>query len=391
MRAIFISYRRDDTEGQAGRLFQDLSATFGSETVFMDVSGIEPGIDFRRAIEKQTESCGVLLALIGRNWLTITNPDGKRRLDDSNDVVRFETASALRRDIPVIPVLVQGARMPRPEELPDDLKDLAFRNSVEITHARWESDMQLLIKALHPHVQRAVPAQTEAAHRSAAAPEVPLYSASPSAPQSSPQRKRKWAAPLIALAALLVLGGGWMIYDRLQENERQLAKAVAEQRAVAEKTAAEQAAAQKAATERAAAEQAKAAANKAAAEEAAAKRAAAGRASNEQAPAKPSSRDKVVAQLNISGRWRDNWGTVFTITQDGNAIRVAAEGNSCRGGYFRSTASGTVTGNSFETTYQSTLPSRGECFGTVSASGTRMTSTCRDTVCGQFASSADRL
>ena len=109
------------------------------------------------------------------------------------------------------------------------------------------------------------------------------------------------------------------------------------------------------------------------------------------APAKPSSRDKVVAQLNISGRWRDNWGTVFTITQDGNAIRVAAEGNSCRGGYFRSTASGTVTGNSFETTYQSTLPSRGECFGTVSASGTRMTSTCRDTVCGQFASSADRL
>ena len=398
MRAIFISYRRDDTEGQAGRLFQDLSATFGSETVFMDVSGIEPGIDFRRAIEKQTESCGVLLALIGRNWLTITNPDGKRRLDDSNDVVRFETASALRRDIPVIPVLVQGARMPRPEELPDDLKDLAFRNSVEITHARWDSDMQLLIKALQPHVQRAVPAQTEGAHRSAAAPEVPSSPPSPSVPQSSPQRKRKWAAPLIALAALLVLGGGWMIYDRLQENERQLAKAVAEQRAVAEKAAAEQAAAQKAATERAAAEQAKAAADKAAAEQAAAKRAAAQRASVEtadadrlNAPAKPSSRDKVVAQLNISGRWRDNWGTVFTITQDGNAIRVAGEGNSCRGGYFRSTASGTVTGNSFETTYQSTLPSRGECFGTVSASGTRMTSTCRDTVCGQFASSADRL
>jgi hypothetical protein len=182
-----------------------------------------------------------------------------------------------------------------------------------------------------------------------------------------------------------------MIYDRLQENERQLAKAVAEQRAVAEKAAAEQAAAQKAATERAAAEQAKAAADKAAAEQAAAKRAAAQRASVDTAPAKPSSRDKPVAQLNISGRWRDNWGTVFTITQDGNAIRVASEGNSCRGGYFRSTASGTVTGNSFETTYQSTLPSRGECFGTVSASGTRMTSTCRDTVCGQFASSADRL
>ena len=411
MRAIFISYRRDDTEGQAGRLFQDLSDTFGSETVFMDVSGIEPGIDFRRAIEKQTESCGVLLALIGRNWLTITNPDGTRRLDDSNDVVRFETASALRQDIPVIPVLVQGARMPRADDLPDDLKDLAFRNSVEITHARWDSDMQLLIKALQPHVQRAVPAQTEGAHRSAAAPEAPLYPASPPAPQSSPQRGRKWSAPLIALVALLALGGGWMIYDRSQENERQRAKAVAEQRAVAEKAAAEQAAAQKAAAERVAAEQAKAAADKAAAEHAAAKKAAAERASSERAEAarkavaektatqrasgesadadrlnalaKPNSQDKVV----VSGRWRDNWGTVYTISREGNAIKFAAEGTSCRGGYFRSVGSGTVTGNSFETTYQSTLPSRGECSGTISASGTRMTSTCRDTVCGRIASS----
>jgi hypothetical protein len=267
---------------------------------------------------------------------------------------------------------------------------------------------------LQPHVQRAMPAQKEGAHRSAAAPEVPLDRASPSAPQSSPKLGRKWAAPLVALAALLVLGGGWMIHDRLQENERQLTKAVAEQRALAEKTAAEQAAAQKAATERAAAEQATRAADKAAAEKAAAQRAsieqaeaarkavaekaAAQRASVDtagadrlNAPAKPSSRDKVVTHLNVSGRWRDNWGTVFTITQDGNAIRVAAEGNSCRGGYFRSTGSGTVTGNSFETTYQTTLPSRGECFGTISASGTHMTSTCRDTVCGQFASSVDRL
>jgi len=418
MRAIFISYRRDDTEGQAGRLFQDLSDTFGSETVFMDVSGIEPGIDFRRAIEKQTESCGVLLALIGRNWLTVTNPDGTRRLDDSNDVVRFETASALRRDIPVIPVLVQGARMPRAEDLPDDLKDLAFRNGVEITHARWDSDMQLLIKALQPHVQRAGPAQTEGAHRegarrSAAAPEVPSHPTSPSAPQSLPQRERKWGAPLIALAALLVLGGGWMVYNRFQENERQLAKAVAEQRAATEKAAAEQRAAQKAATERAAAEQAKAAADKVAAEHAAAKKAAAERASNERAEAarkavtektaaqrasgesadaerlnalaKQNSPDKVV----VSGRWRDNWGTMYTISRDGNAIKFAAEGTSCRGGYFRSVGSGTVTGNSFETTYQSTLPSRGECSGTISASGTRMTSTCRDTVCGRIASSLD--
>lgn len=395
MRSIFISYRRDDSEGQAGRLFQDLSDAFGSDTVFMDVSGIEPGIDFRRAIEKQTASCGVLLALIGRNWLTVTNPDGKRRLDDSNDVVRFETASALRRDIPVIPVLVQGARMPRAEDLPDDLKDLAFRNSVEITHARWDSDMQLLINALQPHVQRAVPAQTKGGQLpSAAAPEVPLHPASPTTSQSSPQRAHKWIAPsLIALAALLVLGGGWMAYDRWQANERQLAaRAAAEQaKAAADKVAAEQAAAKKEAAERASNERAEAArktvAEKAAAQRALVERADAGRLN---ALATQNSRDKVDVHRNVSGRWRDNWGVVYSISQDGNAIRVAAEGTSCSGGYFRSVGSGTVTGNSVATTYQSSLGSRGECSGTISASGTQITTTCRDTLCGQFASLVDR-
>lgn len=148
MKPIFISYRRDDAEGQAGRLFEALREVFGAEMVFMDVATIEPGVDFRRAIEKNTASCGVLLALIGRNWLTLADAQGQRRLDDPNDFVRLETASALKRDIPVVPVLVQGATMPRPEQLPEDLRDLAFRNSVELTHARWESDVQVLIGAL---------------------------------------------------------------------------------------------------------------------------------------------------------------------------------------------------------------------------------------------------
>ncbi len=148
MKPIFISYRRDDTEGQAGRLFEALREVFGAEKVFMDVATIEPGVDFRRAIEKNTASCGVLLSLIGRNWLTLADAKGQRRLDDPNDFVRLETASALKRDIPVVPVLVQGATMPRAEQLPEDLRDLAFRNSVELTHARWESDVQVLIGAL---------------------------------------------------------------------------------------------------------------------------------------------------------------------------------------------------------------------------------------------------
>lgn len=219
-RAIFISYRRDDTEGQAGRLFQDLSDVFGSETVFMDVAGIQPGIDFRRAIEQQTASCGVLLALIGRTWLTIAAADGKRRLDDANDVVRFETASALRRDIPVIPVLLQGSRMPRPEDLPDDLKELAFRNSVEITHARWESDVQLLIKALRSFVAKPEPTSVGSSHTQGLSGSATAAGSTLAAEPA--ERFGKGAVIGAALAVLVAIGGG-IAYDRSQSEQRERA------------------------------------------------------------------------------------------------------------------------------------------------------------------------
>jgi len=138
MRAVFISYRREDTEGQAGRLFDDLTRHFGEDSVFMDVAGIEPGRDFRRVIDEQIASCGVLLAMIGKSWLDAVDESGRRRLDDPTDFVRLETASALRRDIPVVPVLVHGARMPRAEQLPEGLTELAYRNGVELSHARWD-------------------------------------------------------------------------------------------------------------------------------------------------------------------------------------------------------------------------------------------------------------
>ncbi len=148
MRAIFISYRRNDTEGEAGRLFDDLIAEFGENSVFMDVTAIEAGRDFRKAIDESVATCGVLLAIIGKNWVEAKDDNGQRRLDDPTDFVRLETSSALRRDIPVIPVIVRGATMPRPEQLPDELRDLAYRNCAELTHARWGSDVQLLIATL---------------------------------------------------------------------------------------------------------------------------------------------------------------------------------------------------------------------------------------------------
>ncbi len=145
---IFISYRRNDSQGEAGRLFDDLANHFGEHSVFMDVAAIEAGRDFRKAIEEGVAKCGVLLVVIGLEWLDAKDGAGIRRLNDPSDFVRIETASALKRDIPVIPVLVRGARMPSAEQLPPELKELAYRNCSELTHARWKSDVQLLTEAL---------------------------------------------------------------------------------------------------------------------------------------------------------------------------------------------------------------------------------------------------
>lgn len=152
LRSIFINYRRSDSEGEAGRLFDDLTLRFGPESVFMDVAAIEPGRDFRRAIDQSVASCSVVLAILGPEWLDSKDAKGGRRLDDPNDFVRVELASALRRDIPVAPVLVRGAKMARVEQLPEDLKELAYRNAVELTHARWKSDVQVLFEALRGYV-----------------------------------------------------------------------------------------------------------------------------------------------------------------------------------------------------------------------------------------------
>jgi hypothetical protein len=198
MRAIFISYRREDAEGQAGRLFDDLVKRFGEQSVFMDVATIEPGRDFRKAIDEQVASCGVLLALIGRNWVDARDPAGRRRLDDSLDFVRLETAAALKRDIPVVPVLVQGASMPRADQLPADLAELAFRNAIELTHARWDSDLTVLVRALSRYV---TPSQPGAADRGKIE-RMPQTAA----PQSQIQRRLVVAAAITTALVLIAAG-----------------------------------------------------------------------------------------------------------------------------------------------------------------------------------------
>jgi hypothetical protein len=142
---IFISYRREDASHPAGRLYDRLSAHFTQSPIFMDVDNIPPGIDFVEAIEKSVASCDALIAVIGKRWLSSADDEGRRRLDNPEDFVRLEVATALKRGVRVIPVLVEGALMPRSSELPDDLKPLARRNALNVSHERFRADSKRLI------------------------------------------------------------------------------------------------------------------------------------------------------------------------------------------------------------------------------------------------------
>jgi hypothetical protein len=144
---IFISYRRDDAPGYAGRLYDRLAAHFGAARVFMDVEGIEPGTDFVDAIERAVGSCEILIVIIGHDWL-VKDGDGRRRLDDPTDFVRIETATALKRGIRVVPVLVEGATVPRAADLPGDLAPLVRRQAVELNHRQWDATSGELIATL---------------------------------------------------------------------------------------------------------------------------------------------------------------------------------------------------------------------------------------------------
>jgi hypothetical protein len=145
---IFVSYRRADSAGWAGRLHDDLERLFGPGRVFRDV-GIAPGVDFRQHIEDVLDRCDTIIAVIGPRWASAASADGRRRLDDPRDLVRREIARALQRpDVHVIPVLVDGAAMPTAEELPHDLQALRARNAIELTDSRWDYDVHRLYRDL---------------------------------------------------------------------------------------------------------------------------------------------------------------------------------------------------------------------------------------------------
>lgn len=146
MSGIFISYRRHDSAGWTGHLSERMEQCFGPDQIFMDIEKIEAGTDFVEAIESAVGSCNILLAVIGPAWLASVDAEGRRRLDNPEDFIRLEIATALKRNVRVIPVLVGGAAMPTSPELPDDLKALTRRQAHELTDSRWDYDTEQLIK-----------------------------------------------------------------------------------------------------------------------------------------------------------------------------------------------------------------------------------------------------
>jgi hypothetical protein len=147
MSRFFISYRRADGSASAGRIYDHLVQGFGEAQVFMDVDAIEPGQDFVESIHQAVGSCAALIAVIGKNWFG-AQADGSRRLDEPEDFVHLEIAAALERGIRVIPVLVDGAAMPKSTELPVALQGLARRQALTLSHPSFRSDIQKLARAL---------------------------------------------------------------------------------------------------------------------------------------------------------------------------------------------------------------------------------------------------
>jgi len=202
MAGIFLSYRRDDSGGHAGRLADDFKREFSGDQVWRDIEAIEAGADFVDAIGKAVSSCSVLLALIGPRWLEAKNPAGNRRLDDPRDFVRIEIATALERGVLVIPVLVGDAEMPAEAALPEPLRPLARRQAHELSDKRWDYDVGQLFATLEklPGLSR----------RRAPPPQSTATQAAQAAQGTKPHAMPGWARGMIgviaAVAVLAIIG-----------------------------------------------------------------------------------------------------------------------------------------------------------------------------------------
>jgi len=215
---IFISYRRQETAYAAGWLFDRLADRFGAAKIFKDVTSIELGDDFVDVIAAAVGACDVLLALIGDQWLTVSDADGKPRIQNPTDFVRIEIEAALARNVRVVPILVEGASMPDVSQLPASMARLARRQALELSPSRFESDTERLLTVLEARLADAQASTPAASDTGTARPPraVVVDEAVTAAPpfqsgKSSPAPPRRLRRPGIlggaAGAAVLVIMG----------------------------------------------------------------------------------------------------------------------------------------------------------------------------------------
>jgi TPR repeat protein len=328
---VFICYRREETAFAARAIHDRIVQRLERESVFLDVDNIDLGVDWFNVLTERVGACDALVAVIGRNWVSSADKDGLRRIDDPDDFVRIEIEAALHRNVRVIPVLVDGAAMPKASELPESLKGLARRQGTEVSPARFEADVEKLTIALgsilderrrrdaaeaaEKVAETRRPVTAEAERESKKDDGSRLFSGTRatgalSAPRSPPVRTyRSTIAVAIAIgiaAALVILvatfgSPTWKFSPPAgdkAEAEQAAADKAAANRAPADKAAADKAAANKAAADKAAADKAaadKAAADKAAADKAAADKAAADKAAADKAAAEKAAADKAAA------------------------------------------------------------------------------------------------
>jgi hypothetical protein len=231
---IFISYRREDSAYPAGWLYDRLAQHFGRGQVFKDMDSIRLGDDFVAAITAAVASCDVLLALIGDRWLTLTGPDGRRRLDDPDDFVRLEIEAALNRNVRVIPVLVEGARMPQAGDLPGSLARMERLQALELSPSRFDFDTSRLLRSLdrnlaeahvhqadtvsHPIVRAPARGRAAAGMPSAgtgpppAGAGIPPAGAGPADPGRRRSAKRKVAFAASGITAVVLVGLGVILF-----------------------------------------------------------------------------------------------------------------------------------------------------------------------------------
>ena len=151
---LFVSYRRSDTQDFAGRLVDRLTAAPGVRDVFFDVLGIEPGVNFEDRLRQAVARADVCLVLIGPHWRGSSGADGRARIDEPGDFVRAEVRQALQGAARVVPVLVNGAEMPAPTALPQDLAGLARLNALSIRHADFDRDVEHLLDVVFGRTRR---------------------------------------------------------------------------------------------------------------------------------------------------------------------------------------------------------------------------------------------